>query len=634
MKTVVVIMLVVILLVPGPGAVLASDASGPQAQPGTEEPTTSSDRFYVRVLIDNAQDALALARLMPQWDETLAAGSTILTLTADEIDWLRGLGYELLVLGEAPPTPQAWPSCYQRLGDLLSWLEAYEAAHPNLVELFDIGDSWCKQSGGCTAPNGLGWPGYDMWVARLTNELATGPKEGRFFVDSGIHARELPTPELAKAFIELLVGNYGLDPEATWLLDQREIYVMLVTNPDGRRLVEMGVGTEPPYLGNPWQWRKNGNDSIPGSNNCAWPPTAGNHYGVDLNRNHVFKWDASGHSTFVCDPDYRGPSAGSEPEIQTYENFVRSIIADQRGPGDDDPAPLDTTGFLINLHNYVFGGKILVPWGWAGGPSPNDAQLRPIAQKMQSFNNYAWDYSLYPVSGNTRDWGYGELGIPAFVIELDGDGFFTTCSLVPGIIDEMLPVLRYAATIADRPYQRVFGPDSDDVTTSPSSVTAGDSVVLSAQIDDTGNGNQAVAGAEYYVAPIGGGVPGEPGTGAVMAASDGSFNSPVEDVEATISTAGMGRGRYLALVRGLDSDLNWGPFSAQSFEVTCFFADMNCNGFVDVLDIVDTVEAVQTYWTYGAFSAVHDINNGGAGDGILSVADVQTVAGLFDQPAP
>ncbi len=357
---------------------------------------------------------------------------------------------------------------------------AYELAHPNLVEVLDYGNSWCKQQGGCFTTGGQYLSGHDLLVARITNELAAGPKTGRFFTDGGLHAREIATPELAKAFIETLVNGYSVNPDITWLLDQREIYIPLTSNPDGRALVELGIGTEPPYTGNPWYWRKNGNNGIAGSAGCAWPPTSSSHYGVDLNRNHIFKWDvAGGGSTAVCAQDYRGPSAGSEPEILAYENFVRSIIPDQRGPGDNDPAPADATGLLINLHNYVSGGVILVPWGWTSALAPNNAQLVAIAQKMRTYTTspvYGWQYSLYPVSGNTRDWAYGELGIPAYVIELDGNDFFTTCSLVPNIVNNMLPLLRYAASIADRPYMRVYGPDARTVAASPSSIPSGDAL--------------------------------------------------------------------------------------------------------------------------------------------------------------
>lgn len=611
-------------------AVPVAQEIGPQAQ--------SAPRFYVDITVDSGAEAQTLARLLPDWADALAAGAQRLILTPAEIGKLQTLGYQVTVVGLAPDAPDAWPACYNRLDTLYGWLYSYAAAHPNFVEVIDYGDSWCKQQGGCFTTGGQYLGGHDLLVARITNELAAGPKTGRLFIDSGLHAREIPTPELNKAFIETLVGGYGVNPDITWLLDQREIYLVLSSNPDGRALVELGLGTEPPYAGNPWYWRKNGNNSIAGSAACAWPPTSSSHYGIDLNRNHIFKWNvAGGGSTVVCEQDYRGPSAGSEPEIVAYENFVRSIIPDQRPPGDNDPAPADTTGFLINLHNVVSGGMILVPWGWTTALAPNNAQLVAITQKMRTTTTspvYNWQYSLYAVSGNTRDWAYGELGIPAYVIELDGNDFFTSCGLLPNVVNNMLPLLKYAATISDRPYMRVYGPDARTVAASPASLPSGSSLTVTAQINDTQNGNQAIAAAELFLVRRGGVTPGDPGTGTAMAAVDGGFNASVESVTATLSTAGLGRGRYVTLVRGKDAGNNWGPFSAASFEVSCFFADLDCSGVVDVLDITAVVGGLQAAWQHGAYDYVYDVNNAGAGDGVIDMADVQIVASYFGQPAP
>ncbi|MEZ4766848.1 MAG: M14 family zinc carboxypeptidase [Caldilineales bacterium] len=630
-------LLLAAILLATPGLAVAGPAPGNEAPAAelaapTGDPQPPSGRYYVQIDINSSQGAADLAQILPDWDEAFEAGSSTVILTEAEITRVRNRGYTATVVGDAPAVPDVWPACYSHLSELNTWLQVYAADHPTFIDLIDYGDSWCKTQGGCTtpAPQNWSWPGDDLIVARITNELADGPKTGRFFVDAGIHAREIPTPELAKAFIEALVDGYGVDPNATWLLDQREIYVVLSSNPDGRRLVELGAGLEPPYTGNPWYWRKNGNYSYAGSLACAWPPSSGSHYGVDLNRNHIFKWEGpfGGYSTYICDQTFRGSSPASEPEISAYEDFVRSIIPDQRPPGDNDPAPADTTGFLINLHN-VTSGVILVPWGWTTANSPNNAQLEAIAYKMSTYNSYGVQHALYPVSGNTRDWAYGELGIPAYVIELYGDDFFTSCGLLPGIISNMLPVLKYASTISDRPYMRVYGPDARNVAANPASVASGAPVNLTAQINDTQNGNQPIAAAEYYVVRPGDAPPGDPGTGTPMAAADGTFNSTVENVQATVDTAGLGRGAHLALVRGLDSGGNWGPFSAQSFTVTCYFADINCSAAVDVTDVMLAAEALQGYWTNGVYDPIFDLNNGGAGDGAFDMLDVQTVAANF-----
>src|SRR5665647_1365684 len=46
------------------------------------------------------------------------------------------------------------------------------------------------------------------------------------------HARELVTAETATRYAELLITNYGIDPDTTWLLDYFKVYIVTMTNPD------------------------------------------------------------------------------------------------------------------------------------------------------------------------------------------------------------------------------------------------------------------------------------------------------------------------------------------------------------------------------------------------------------------
>ena len=167
----------------------------------------------------------------------------------------------------------------------------------------------------------------------------------RLFVMAAIHARELATAESALRFAEQLVNGYGVDADATWLLDFTELHIVTQANPDGRRRAEAGA-----------LWRKNVNNSA-----CFNPASIG----VDLNRNSSFKWgictDQGCSSANACAETYRGQSAASEPEVQALENYMRAIFPDQRGPNDNDPAPLDTTGVMITVHSYS--EYVLYPWG-------------------------------------------------------------------------------------------------------------------------------------------------------------------------------------------------------------------------------------------------------------------------------
>ena len=76
------------------------------------------------------------------------------------------------------------------------------------------------------------------------------------------------------------------------------------------------------------------------------------------------------------------------------------------------------------------------------------------------------------------------------------------------------------------------------------------------------NGNepvQSIAAAEVYVDVP----PWAPGAAPIsLAAADGSFNSSVEAVTGTLSTAGWPLGRHTLYVRGRDTLNNWGPVGA------------------------------------------------------------------------
>src|SRR5262249_54859850 len=229
------------------------------------------------------------------------------------------------------------------------------------------------------------------------------------FMMTGLHAREITTPEVGMRWINYLTQNYGVDADVTWIVDHHEIWVALMTNPDGHWYVELG--TQPPYNGNPWLWRKNGHP-----NSCTiWPPIGGSAYGVDLNRNFDDHWGGVGSSNNPCDETYHGTSVNSEPESLAIQDLVSSLIPDQKGPIDDDPAPEDTTGIFIDVH--TFGGDVLWPWGHTPNPPPNSVGLSNIGNKFASYNGYTAGQSyqtLYPTTGTSQRWAYGELAIPAY----------------------------------------------------------------------------------------------------------------------------------------------------------------------------------------------------------------------------
>jgi carboxypeptidase T len=445
----------------------------------------------------------------------------------------------------------------QRVTDVVS-------AHPDLAQVIDYGDSWRKQQG-------LG--GHDLRAVCITKQvagdcgLAPSTTKPRLVVMAAIHARELSTAEMAWRSIDYLVDNYNVLPEVTTLLDNQEVWIIPVVNPDGREIVEGGGNS--PYL-----QRKNADTSAGGS--CSSPPTASNQAGVDLNRNATFKWGGVGASTLACEQTFRGAGPASEPEEAALETLFGQLFADTRGPNDTDAAPSTTTGTFLTLHSYS--NLTLLPWGWTTGLSPNNAGLRSLAFRMSYYNGYKTGTGpeiLYSTTGTTDDNVYGQLGVPGFTIEIGpqsgGCSGFTpaySCqdsTFWPLIRGSILSLAKNSRA----PYVDASGP----VTTSATSTVAAGTVTVSGTANDDAYGtaagsfgrptSQNVSEGQYYLdtPPWAGGTP------VAMTATDGTFNAKSEGLRATRSTSGLTSGRHTVYVRGRDTSGVWGPVTSAWFTV-------------------------------------------------------------------
>ncbi len=459
---------------------------------------------------------------------------------------------------------------YRTVAEVYADLDVAAAAYPQLTELLTYGQSYCLGRGGCLTPGGDALPGFPLRAIRVTNEAVAGSstiagesvsrgQKPVFFLMANIHAREITTPEIAMRFLDLLLNGYGSDADVTWLVDYHEIWIVPTANPDGHWLVELGEQEE--YGGLPFYQRKNAKQAnlIDGVADCStWPPSGGDHYGVDLNRNHSFGWGGDGSSGEPCSPVFRGAEPASESEVAQLEAVVRALVPDQRGPAMDDPAPDDTTGLFITLHS--FSDLILWPWGHLYVDAPNKAGLKAIGDKLATFNGYrscqsaAWD-CLYAAAGASDDWAYGELGIPAFTFEI-GSEFMPSYEIIDTVQwPENRPALLYAAKLARTPYQTIHGPDVLDLRVTP----PGPLRELTATLDSSDNGNRPIAAAVYTLDVP----PWQPEAMPVpLSAADGAFDSPTESVVGQFDAALLSPGRHTLFVRGQDDAGNWGPVSA------------------------------------------------------------------------
>jgi carboxypeptidase T len=458
------------------------------------------------------------------------------------------------VLGKAaqgadPESIDGFP-CYETVEETFAAAQAIVAKYPKLAKWNDVGDSWQKTQG---------TGGYDIGVLKLTN-ADVGGKKPILFINTAIHAREYATAPLALEAARRMTDGYGNDADLTWILDHHEVHLMLHTNPDGRKKAETGL-----------LWRKNTN-----TNYCG---ATSNLRGADLNRNFEFTWNTTGgvgSSGNECSETYRGPSAGSEPETQVMEAYVRSLWPDRRGTDLDDKAPNKTSGVHIDIHSVA--KLVLWPYGERTKPAPNGAAMEEMGRRLAYFNDYMpmQSIGLYPTDGTTSGVSYGELGVANFTIELGETSFFESCSVYDAKVrPDNLQALRYAAKVVRTPYITPGGPDVTSVSLSDNaadkSVPAGTKVKLTANTTDlrfsNNNGTAAtqnITQAEYYIDTP----PWQAGANAVaLKAADGSFDSKTEDASGTIDTTGLGSGKHLVFVRARDASNTWGPFTASFLRI-------------------------------------------------------------------
>ncbi len=530
-------------------------------------------------------------------------GYLVMQLDAEELDKLRVFGFrferatdfierrnrrltELQLRasrrgGQAEAFAIPGYSCYETVEETFAAADALLAARPTLGSWVDAGDSWLKTQGA---------GGYDIRVLKLTNSETAGSAGGdkpRLFINAAIHAREYTTAPLVLEFARWLVNGHGTDADATWILDEHEVHLMLHANPDGRKRAEAGLS-----------WRKNVNN-----NHCANT----NSRGVDLNRNFSFQWNSTfgqGSSGNACSLTYRGPAAGSEPEVQAVQDYARSLWPDRRGPGLNDAAPADTSGIHLDIHSYS--ELVLWPWGATNAPAPNGPALQTLGRKFAFFNGYTPTQSigLYPTDGTSDGPSYGELGVAAYTFEL-GTSFFQSCSVFNNVIKPgNLPALIYAAKVVRTPYITPAGPDVTALAlageASGSGVPAGTAVALTASVSDArfnnSNGSEAVQAIAAAEASIGM-PPWHPDAQPVpLQAADGSFNSVTEALSGSLDTSGLAPGRHLVYVRGQDASGAWGAVSAVFLNVSAatptVVTDAEPNSTLATASVVPALPAV------------------------------------------
>ncbi len=393
---------------------------------------------------------------------------------------------------------------YYTYDTMSSELKALASRHSNIMQLYDL-TSWIKSRFGFTKT----WQGRIVWGVRISSDpVVDRPGLPKIVIQGGTHANEWMGFQTAMMLVELLVESYqnrslekeqaaavwaqagngtgagaGTGPgdnasfrdwsvaRLSWLVDNREIWVVPMVNPDG---VTYDQQVEGPNGGNP-AWRKNCRDN----NGDGIFETSVD--GVDLNRNYPYMWAANqkgvtrdGNITYQDDdsdpasgvyhgppdnydddgdakaprapdwfPQHRGQDWNGidEDPVDGIDNDGDGRIDEDKDGGFSEPETcavsalfnaLDSDGDHVNGHSdvtiavdlHTYSGCVMWPWGYTYAPTAHAslmASLGSMAAQRNGYDSYQSVY-MYAASGCIDDWCYGSMGVMYFTIEIGRDG--------------------------------------------------------------------------------------------------------------------------------------------------------------------------------------------------------------------
>lgn len=331
----------------------------------------------------------------------------------------------------APSAPPLYYD-YRNYSEIMAILQQVVADHPDIAELHDIGDSWEKTAS---------LADRDVIAIKISDNVALDEDEPEFLLLALHHAREWPTSETALQVILNLTDGYGVDDRISWLVDNREIWIVPVVNPDG---LDYALSVDD-------MWRKNRRD-LPDI-----------YYGVDLNRNYngsengdpLGEWGGSGTSTSTSSDNYCGEAPFSEPETQAIRDLARAH------------------DFQIAFDFHTYGDDVMWPWGYTTNLTDDDAYLVDIGQQLAALNGYraAQSVDLYPTTGDSLDWLYGSLNIFPFLFEMGATTFHPdrVDDVLKIVYENIAPTMLGIELCGDR-YQAPFEISHEPLSDSPYSV--------------------------------------------------------------------------------------------------------------------------------------------------------------------
>ncbi len=230
---------------------------------------------------------------------------------------------------------------YHNHAELTADLQALAAAYPSLCRLHNLGQSV---------------QGRAIWALQITDNPDVEEFEPAVRLIGAHHGNETISVEVPLGIAHYLLENYAAVPSVAELVNERDIWIIPMMNPDG---VQAGT-------------RYNAN-------------------GVDLNRNYGYMRDDNSVS-----------GAYSQPETRAIRDnsFTRQ--------------------FCISLSYHSGALYVNYLWNYTPVVTPDNAYIVQLSQAYDSYVNYGITegYDWYQTKGDCNDWSYGTYGGMDWTIEV------------------------------------------------------------------------------------------------------------------------------------------------------------------------------------------------------------------------
>ena len=314
------------------------------------------NEMEVRVFYNNDFELGKLIDLQPKGD-IYPNGEALIYLIPSEFKALKATGLRYQIEKEDVKThaENFWASmdntreAYHTYSEIVALADSLVTAFPNICEKHLFGTSV---------------QGRELGALKISDNVSLDENEAEVFFDGGIHGDEVGGPENIIRFARDLCREYGIDPDITYLIDNREIWLFYMVNPDGR------VADD----------RENAN-------------------GVDLNRDSGYMWDGWGNSTGAFS--------------QTESKALRDCHYNRQ--------------FVVHTTYHSGTEYISCPWSYRSDQCPDFSHILQLAGEYSSSSGYAnMEYGqgntgMYAINGSTKDTNYGMMGAISWSMEISYD---------------------------------------------------------------------------------------------------------------------------------------------------------------------------------------------------------------------